>query len=105
MLLTLLRKIFPSSHNIREVIPGWDDDYPDPYFNDEWSIDVDNELYETEEIDINYLGSYSQDDQDFLSLIEGCTGCKYFCYNEADFICPIHPYGNRNCPDFESKYQ
>jgi hypothetical protein len=118
------------TYNIREIIPGWDDEYPEPMFTDEWelsseqdyftsdigeykwsdfnsddSIDVDQELYDRTDYDVDYLEQYSQDDRDFLKLIDGCPGCKYFCYDESfcDIICTVHPSGNMNCLEFEIK--
>lgn len=172
-----ISNLLKPTYNIREIIPGWNDDYPEPMFTDEWelsseldlndnsiydgyfntnvmreyhrltnrdnqsiencftseigeynwseqTIDIDQELYDHTEYDIDYLASYSQDDENYLTridngtftgfnneenkyleLVSGCYGCKYFHgqqHGGVDFICSIHPEGNKNCADFEA---
>jgi hypothetical protein len=112
--ISSFRDLLTPSHNIREVIPGWDDDYPDPTFTDNWELTCDIDLNEDEdycnEIDTDCdseFSGFNEDETQYLKLINGCTKCNYFHgtqYNDVDLICGIHPYGNANCPDFESKY-
>lgn len=130
-----VRNLLVPSINIREVIPGWDDDYPEPMFDDDWRLtseidlsddcsnwsfedwldnlrfnDVNNvfgEYFDTNNGSYDFKG-FTEDEQNYLNLIDDCTGCKYFHghqYNGNDLICGIHPYGNTNCSDFESKYE
>ncbi len=107
-----LQKILTVSHNIREIIPGWDDEYPDPIFTDNWELTSEIDLNQDDdfevEIDNNFeFSGFTQDETQYLNLIDDCTSCKYFHgtqYNDIDLICSVHPYGNTNCSDFESKY-
>lgn len=123
-----IRDLMKPTHNMREVIPGWDDDYPEPMFDDDWRPT--SEVYTNESVDlfsdkaldaleelVDYLQEpvndsyqftgFTEVEQSYLDLTEDCTSCKYFHgvqYNDVDLICSIHPFGNINCADFESKY-
>jgi hypothetical protein len=107
-----LRDLLFVSHNIQEIIPGWDDDYPEPMFTDDWRLtsEIDLSSDYDNEIDTDYLFElvgFSDDEEQYLELTSGCNDCKYFHgvqYNDVDFICGIHPFGNSNCSDFETKY-
>lgn len=106
-----LKDLLTPSHNIREVIPGWDDNYPDPVFTDDWGLTCEIDFNETEdycnEVDDSEFSGFNEDETQYLELIDGCTKCSFFHgtqYNDVDLICSLHPYGNTNCPDFESKY-
>lgn len=129
-----VRSLLTPSINIREIIPGWDDDYPESMFDDDWRLtseidysedcsnwsfedwlddlqvnDVNNvfdEYFDTDNGNYQFKG-FTEDEQNYLDLIDGCTSCKHFHghqYNGNDLICGMHPYGNINCSDFESKY-
>lgn len=113
--------LFKPTINIREVIPGWDDDYPSPIFTDDWELSSVHEVAPQEHIDLNQddpsefdieaqseFNGFTEDETQYLDLIDGCHDCKYFhgkCYgdNDIDLICSLHPYGNTNCSDFELK--
>jgi hypothetical protein len=122
------------SHNIREVIPGWDDDYPDPMFCDDWSLTSEIDLsddncnwtlnewvddlktndingifddyFESDNEEYNFK-AFTDEQEKFIDLTRDCWDCKYYhgvTYHGIDLICSLHPNGNKNCPDFESKY-
>ena len=46
-----VRNLFKPTINIREIIPGWDDDYPEPMFTDNWELsseaNTDTDIYFT----------------------------------------------------------
>jgi hypothetical protein len=106
--LDCINNLLKPSHNIREIIPGWDDDYPDPIFTDDWELTSDIDVNEDFEADTDLeFSEFNEDETQYLELIDGCTSCKYFHghqYNDIDLICAIHPYGNTNCSNFEPKY-
>jgi hypothetical protein len=91
------------TYNIREVIPGWDDDYPEPTFTDEWELtsdlDLDNDDMYTVCRDI--VSMACSDDNHVLTFDEwvGDTEIsndvfdRYFGYQEEQ---------NENCPESSS---
>ncbi|GJD19884.1 hypothetical protein RIVM261_048400 [Rivularia sp. IAM M-261] len=104
------------THSIREIIPGWDDDYPDPIFTDEWqltseadlssTIKNDNYDVEVETADNMDLNDFHKEKNQYQELTTSCNNCKYFHgqgYGDNDiaFICAVKPYGDTNCSDFE----
>jgi hypothetical protein len=134
-----LNNLLKPTYNIREVIPGWDDDYPDSMFTDNWELTSELELDDDDDQIIpgwdwnrgeSYLDDnwnlqeprklpedsifpahfaeeshyWWQEEIDYLKKIDKCPRCKYWAHGEAKFICAVHPYGNENCPDFESEY-
>lgn len=53
-----INSLLKPSHNIREIIPGWDDDYPDPIFTDDWGLTSELNL-ESEEDELIAQYDYS----------------------------------------------
>lgn len=103
-----IRDLMAPTHNMKEVIPGWDDDYPDPTFTNDWRLTSEEDNLEVDtDFDSTMNSGFNEDETQYLNLIDGCTSCKYFHgtqYNDVDLICGIHPFGNTNCSDFETKY-
>ncbi|BDA76620.1 hypothetical protein CAL7716_107860 (plasmid) [Calothrix sp. PCC 7716] len=106
-----IRNLAKHTINIREIIPGWDDDYPEPMFTDNWELSSEIGLNQDDDFEVDieaeseFIG-FNEDETQYLNLVGDCFDCKYFHgtqYGDVDLICGIHPYGNTNCSDFEPK--
>ena len=108
-----INNLFKPTISVRLAIPGWDDDYPEPMFDDDWRLNSEIDLNESDDFEVDieaqseFIG-FNDSETQYLNLIDGCHDCKYFhgkCYGDKDIdlICSLHPYGNTNCSDFESK--
>lgn len=74
-----IRNLNKPTINIREVIPGWDDDYPEPIFDDNWElsseINQDTDTYFT-----TNFGSHPQELVDFFER----TGAHNYVLRVSD---------------------
>jgi hypothetical protein len=63
------------SHNIREVIPGWDDNYPDPVFTDDWEL--------TSEIEVD---ASDEEEEETIWLTEEEELIAQYGYSNYEFV-------------------